>query len=140
MRRVIFQTEIIDTAGLIKDVNTEADGALVLFAGMVRNSSNLKKGNVEYIDYELYESMSVKEMNKIIDETYKRWNINSCIVCHRYGRVNLAEASILIAVTSSHRADSYNASQYIIDSIKKRVPIWKTEYFADGTNITSDRN
>jgi molybdopterin synthase catalytic subunit len=84
--------------------------------------------------------MAVKELNKIADEAASVHNLSRVIIVHRYGRVTVGESSILIVVSSPHRESSYTASRYIIDEIKKRVPIWKKEFYNDGSEWISNRN
>lgn len=114
------------------------DGSDLIFIGKVRDSSRGKK--VTHIDYEIYPEMAVKELHKIADEASITNGISRVIITHRYGRVCPGEISILILVSSPHRDASYAASRYIIDEIKKRVPVWKKEYYDDGSEWISDRS
>ena len=138
MKKILFQEEPINTNEIINETGTEADGSVITFIGMARNFSRGKE--VTHLEYEIYENMAEKEMEKIIDESIKRWKLSSCIVVHRYGRVNMKEASILISLSSPHRKESFQASQYIIDTIKERVPIWKKEFYIDGSQWISERS
>ena len=107
-------------------------GAEVIFIGKVRNHS--EKRNVLYLEYEAYESMAENLIEKLIQESQQRWQIDSARVLHRLGKVGLGEVAVLIEVHSAHRDEAYKASRFLIDAIKHNVPIWKKEYFADGTN------
>lgn len=120
-----------------RDVNP-GDGSDLVFCGRVRNNSRGK--TVKYIDYQVYPEMAVKEMDRIADEAISKWGLNRCVVVHRYGRVLPGESSIVILVSSPHRDESYTASRYIIDEIKKRVPVWKKECYEDGSEWIGDRN
>ncbi len=137
MKTILVQKEIIDLNLVLKTGTTTSDGSDLIFIGKVRDISRGK--NVTCIDYEIYNEMAVKELNKIADEASSDNEISRIIIIHRYGRVTLGEASILILVSSPHRDSSYKASRYIIDEIKKRVPIWKKEFYDDGSEWISDR-
>ncbi|HOP63062.1 MAG TPA: molybdenum cofactor biosynthesis protein MoaE [Spirochaetota bacterium] len=138
MRHIITQKEPIILDDLLSHGESQSDGADLVFIGKVRNHSRGK--TVLYIDYEIYDSMAVKELNRIVDETMEQWGLSRVLIVHRYGRVELGEPSIVIAVSSSHRDESYKSSRYIIDEIKKRVPIWKKEFYSDGSEWIGDRN
>jgi molybdopterin synthase catalytic subunit len=132
MIKIKYQTEPININSITDNIATDADGAAVIFIGAVRNYSNGK--NVLYLEYEIYNEMAEKELNKITEEAFKHWKITNCEVVHRYGKVKIGETSIVIAVASGHRDESYKASRYIIEEIKKRVPVWKKEFYSDGSN------
>ena len=107
-------------------------GAEVIFIGKVRNHSNNRK--VLYLEYEAYESMAEKMIDALIRKTKSLWHVDSIEVLHRLGRVSLGEIAVLIQVSSAHRDEAYQASRFLIEEIKHKVPIWKKEYFADGTS------
>ena len=132
MIRIKYQTEPIDVNSIVENIGSDADGAEVIFIGTVRNNSNGKE--VLYLEYEIYNEMAEKELEKIAVETFTNWKISRCEVVHRYGKVEIGETSIVIAVASGHRDESYKASRYIIEEIKKRVPVWKKEFYSDGSN------
>jgi len=138
MKLILAQKDPININNFINEGITNSDGADLIFIGRVRDSSQNKK--VLYIDYDIYSEMAIKELNKIADEAVSEHNLNRVIIIHRYGRVTAGESSILILVSSTHRDSSYSASRYIIDEIKKRVPIWKKEFYNDGSEWVSDRN
>ena len=140
MKEILLQKDLIDVSGTIKKIGTGADGALVVFVGRSRESSNYNDIRVAYLDYEVYEGMAEKELARIADEAYEQWPVNDCIIIHRFGKVEIGEAGIFIGISSAHRDDAYLASRYIIDTIKKRVPIWKTEVYSDGTKRVFDRS
>jgi len=135
---VLAQKDPININDFIHEGMNSGDGADLIFIGRVRDSSQNKK--VLHIDYDIYNEMAIKELNKIAGEAETEHNLNRVIIIHRYGRVNAGESSILIIVSSPHRDSSYTASRYIIDEIKKRVPIWKKEFYNDGSEWISDRN
>jgi molybdopterin synthase catalytic subunit len=138
MKLVLTQKEIIDLNAVLETETSYSDGSDLIFIGKVRDISRGKK--VTHIDYEIYNEMAVKELNKIADEASANHEINRIAIIHRFGRVTLGETSIMILVSSPHRDSSYQASRYIIDEIKKRVPIWKKEFYDDGSEWISDRS
>jgi molybdopterin synthase catalytic subunit len=137
MKKILLQKDPIDISKVINEVGTEEDGAVAVFIGRPRKDSNIQK--VKYIEYEVFQSMAAKEIDKIVNDTFLKWPVTHCIVIHRFGRVELQEASIIIALSSPHRKEAFNSVKYIIDTIKKTVPIWKTEYYSDGTSRVYDR-
>ena len=136
MIRIILQKEPINIAESIGDAGTNADGAVTLFIGQARDNSNNKE--VLHLEYQIYESMAKKELENIASEAVSTWQINTCIIVHRYGKIKIGEASILIAVSSPHRDNAFKSARYIIDTIKKKVPIWKKEFYADGSKWISE--
>ncbi len=132
MREIAFQKEKIDVEKAVSRCGSGADGAVVSFVGRVRNSSEGK--DVVRLEYDLYDDMAVSEMEKIVSEANDRWEISDCTVIHRYGRIDVGEVSILIVVSSPHRDAAFQAVRYIIDTVKKKVPIWKKEFYSDGSS------
>lgn len=127
----------IDVQKVIGTVSSLGAGAVNVFIGTVRNSAHGK--NVVWLEYEAYESMAVAEIRKIIDEASHRWPLLGWAVSHRIGTLKPGEVSVAIAVSSPHRRDSFEACQFIIDTLKERVPIWKKEVFEDGEEWVSAR-
>lgn len=138
MKLVLTRKESIDINSILENGLSTGDGSDLIFTGRVRDRSRGK--NVLHIDYEIYNEMALKELNKIADEALSDHGLSRVIIVHRYGRVNIGEISIIILVSSPHRDSSYNGSRYIIDEIKKRVPIWKKEFYDDGSEWITDRN
>ena len=110
-------------------------GAVLIFYGDIRNHSDGK--DVKALEYEAHDSMALKQMNEIADAAQQRWPLHHVEIIHRLGRMEVMECSIAIAVSTSHRADAYEASRFIIDTIKRAVPIWKKEHFPDGNSAWS---
>ena len=106
------------------------DGAIVIFDGIVRNHSRNRR--TLYLIYEAYEEMAFKQLRSLANEALGRFAIRNLAIVHRVGRIEIGESSVLIAVYSAHRAPAYEASRFLIDTLKKTVPIWKKEYFEDG--------
>lgn len=120
----------LDERELMQAVSSNAAGAIALFAGVVRNE-NVGR-TVEYLVYDAYPPMAERKMSEIADEVRARWPINGIAMAHRTGRLEIGEASVLIAVSSPHRADAIEACHYAIDRLKATVPIWKKEVFEGG--------
>ena len=106
-------------------------GAVLLFCGDIRNHSEGQP--VTELEYEAHESMALRQIDHITEEASRRWPLHHVEVIHRFGRMKIMDCSIVIAVSTSHRADAYEASRFIIDTIKRSVPIWKREHFQDGS-------
>ncbi len=106
------------------------DGAVGVFDGIVRNNT---RGRLTlHLDYEAYEEMALKQMRELAAEARRRFNVRHIAIVHRLGRLAVGETSVLIVVASAHRAQAYDASRFLIDTLKKTVPIWKKETFVDG--------
>jgi MoaE-MoaD fusion protein len=120
----------IDFDELVRFVRAEEDGAIVTFDGFVRNESHGRA--TEYLEYEAYESMAVAKMQEIAAYLHEKFAIHRVAIVHRVGKLEIGETSVFIAVSAPHRAAAFDACRYAIDTLKKSVPIWKKEYFADG--------
>jgi molybdopterin synthase catalytic subunit len=106
------------------------DGAVVVFDGIVRN--NTRGRRTLYLDYEAYEEMAAKQMKELALEAVSRFGVRGVTMVHRLGRLEVGETSVLIVVASAHRGAAFEACRWLIDTLKKTVPIWKKETFADG--------
>jgi molybdopterin synthase catalytic subunit/molybdopterin converting factor small subunit len=120
----------IDTQGVLARIKRGEDGAAVVFEGVVRNSTRGRR--TLYLDYEAYEEMAHKEMNSLAERALKEFQIRDVCLVHRLGRLEIGETSVLIVVASAHRAAAFDACRWLIDTLKRTVPIWKKEYFEDG--------
>jgi len=107
-----------------------ANGALCLFVGVVRNENGGRA--VTHLEYEAYEEMAVREMEAIEAETRRRWPVTDVRIVHRLGRIEIGEASVAVVVASPHRGEAFEACRFAIDTLKRTVPIWKKEFYADG--------
>jgi molybdopterin synthase catalytic subunit len=132
MISIILQQEQIDEARIIREAGTDSDGAVVSFTGRVRTPSRGK--TVLSMDYEVYGEMARKQLQKIAEEACARWPLSHCTIVHRYGSVAIGEASIVIVASSPHRQEAFQAVQFIIDTVKEEVPIWKKEFYSDGSS------
>jgi len=120
----------ICAAEIIAALKAPADGAVVVFDGIVRNESGGRE--TLYLEYEAYESMALKKMRAIGEQTRKQFSVHRIAIVHRLGRLDIGETSVLIAVSSAHRAAAFDACHFAIDTLKHTVPIWKKEFFRDG--------
>jgi molybdopterin synthase catalytic subunit len=109
---------------------TGTDGAVTSFVGLVRQDNLGRK--VAFLDYEAYEPLAVRGLERILDEVRANWPNARLGVHHRIGRLALGEASIVIVAASPHRADAFSACRYTIERVKQIVPIWKHEHFEGG--------
>jgi molybdopterin synthase catalytic subunit len=122
--------EPIDADAVVRRLQRPADGAVVLFAGVVRDNSRGRR--TLYLEYEAYEAMALQQMESLAAEARARFGVRGAAIVHRLGRLDIGETSVLIAVASAHRGEAFDACRWIIDTLKKTVPIWKKEYFEDG--------
>ena len=120
----------IQTDRVLASVHSEEAGASVLFVGSTRRYTGDKE--TLKLDYECYEQMAIKKMQQLRDQALAKWPIVECSIVHRIGPVELGEASIAVAVSTPHREASFDAAQWLVDTLKKQVPIWKQEFWADG--------
>ena len=123
-----------------KYINSEfgtTDGSEVIFLGITRDN-NFDR-SVEKLFYESYKDMAVKEVEKIIYKIFENWEISYINIVHRLGVVLPSELSMILSVKSKHRKESFEASQFFVDELKKTVPIWKKEFFEDGTVWINDK-
>ena|SRR5437867_3236306 len=115
---------------LAKQLSQPEDGAVVIFAGIVRNNSQGRK--TLYLEYEGYEPMALRKMREIGETLKQKWAVNRVGIVHRLGRLEIGETSVGIVITSAHRRIAFEACHFAIDTLKKIVPIWKKEFFEDG--------
>ena len=127
----------IDIQRVINTASSLGAGAVNVFVGTVRNNAHGK--NVLWLEYEAYESMAVSEIRKIIDEASHRWPLLGWAVSHRVGTLKPGEVSVVVAVSSPHRQQAFEACQFIIDTLKEKAPIFKKEIFEDGEEWVSAR-
>ncbi|HPH89944.1 MAG TPA: molybdenum cofactor biosynthesis protein MoaE [Ferruginibacter sp.] len=121
----------IDTPALFSGAHHPKAGAVVLFSGETRDSSHGKE--VIYLDYEAQENIAEKMIADILQQAKERWQLTIALAVHRTGKVAVSESAVVVITASAHRSEAYAANRYIIDRIKHEVPIWKCEYFSDGS-------
>jgi molybdopterin synthase catalytic subunit len=122
--------EPIDGQAITAKLKQASDGAAVIFDGIVRD--NTRGRRTLYLDYEAYETMALKQMESLATEARTRFGVRAVSIIHRLGPLEIGETSVLIVVASAHRGAAFEACRWIIDTLKKTVPIWKKEYFEDG--------
>ncbi len=121
----------LDPTRLLAEVSAPANGAAILFVGTVRDVNEGRA--VTGIDYSAYAAMARRELDAILAETATRFGTDHLVVEHRLGTLDVGEASVAIAVAHPRRGAAYDASRFIIEELKRRVPIWKREHYVDGT-------
>ena len=132
----IFLSESpLNTAACIEKVMQDDCGGMNVFIGTVRNSTQTK--TVIQLEFEAYHSMAVSEMKKIAGDVLQRWPAKKILIHHRTGILKVGEIPVIIAVAAAHRDAAFEACRYIIDTLKKTVPIWKKEVFEDGETWVS---
>lgn len=120
----------LDVVGVLSRVGTEGDGAVVLFLGNVRNHHEGR--SVEGILYEGYEPMAEDLLGVIAREAVERFGVTRIAVEHRLGGLEVGETSVALAVSSPHRAEGFEAAQWLMEELKRRIPVWKKERFTEG--------
>ena len=120
----------LDVGALFGEVAHHRNGATVVFVGTVRDENEGQP--VSGLDYSAYTGMAERELTSIASEASERWGTPDIAVEHRIGALGLGEASVVIAVAHPHRGEAYDASRFIIEELKKRLPIWKKERYLDG--------
>lgn len=122
----------INLLNLLERVRSDADGAVLLFCGVVRNHDRGRA--VVGLTYESYQEMAVEKLRKICEEVSSQFEVGDIAVTHRVGELGIGEASVGIAVAAPHRDAAYKASREVIERLKREVPIWKREHYADGAD------
>jgi molybdopterin converting factor subunit 1 len=127
---VRLQRQRIVPHDVVPALERPEDGAIVIFDGVVRNHSRGRR--TLYLEYESYEEMALKQLRELATQATEQFAVRNVALVHRLGRIEIGESSVLIAVFSAHRAAAFNACRWLIDTLKRTVPIWKKEFFEDG--------
>jgi molybdopterin synthase catalytic subunit len=136
LRNVIEITaQPIDIQKITEAATHKNAGAVNVFIGTVRNQTAGKA--VVKLEYEAYEPMAISEIQKVIDAAREKWPVTGWAISHRVGTLVPGEVAVVVAISTPHRRDSFEACQFIIDTLKKTVPIWKKEFFQDGDQWVS---
>jgi len=122
--------EKIDSHAVVETIKRPEDGAVAVFEGIVRNHSRNRR--TLYLDYEAYEPMALKKLEGLAEQARAQFAVREVAIMHRLGRLEIGETSVLIVVASAHRGAAFDACRWMIDTLKKTVPIWKKEHFEDG--------
>ena len=128
--RVEILNDVLPTAEVMEQIKAGADGAVCSFDGIVRNNSRGRQ--TLHLEYEAYREMALAQMQGLAAEAVTRFAVREVALLHRLGRLVVGETSVLVVVASAHRGQAFEACRWLIDTLKKQVPIWKKETFVDG--------
>lgn len=128
----VVSPDVIDPLSVLERVGDSADGATLLFLGVVRDHAEGRA--VSGMRYDAYVEMAEPVLAEIAAEASRRLGTDRVAVVHRIGALDIGDVSVAIAVSSPHRAEAFDASRYVIEEIKKRLPVWKKEHFSDGSS------
>ena len=133
-------SDSIETSAVPSFISDPRAGGISIFLGTTRAETRPDGVELVALDYEAYEAMALEQMTKLVADARARWPIIKCALLHRVGRVPLAEASVIIAVSCPHRGQAFEACRFLIDEVKKSVTIWKKEVWADERSNWSERS
>jgi molybdopterin synthase catalytic subunit len=136
--RIDIIAQPLEVGPIVAFVSVPAAGGIDVFLGTTRAEKHAGGRELIALDYEAYEPMAMKQLQDLAAEARRRWPIVRLAIVHRTGRVALAEPSVVIAVSTPHRADAFAACRWIIDTLKKDVAIWKKEVWSDGSGTWVD--
>jgi molybdopterin synthase catalytic subunit len=128
--RIEITDDVIPAEEIVLESKAGADGAVCVFDGIVRDNTRGRK--TLYLDYEAYREMALEKMRALAEESLEKFGVRDVALVHRLGRLYVGETSVLIVVASAHRGAAFDACRWLIDTLKKTVPIWKKEQFEDG--------
>ena len=134
---IALREEPLDAATIGNQIRTDGDGALITFEGVVREGSRGK--TVKGLVYEAYGTMALRQMERLAEEARGRWPISDVAIVHRLGHLKVGEVSVVIAIAAAHRGEAFDACEWVIDELKRTVPIWKKEIYTDGEAWIDDR-
>jgi molybdopterin synthase catalytic subunit len=134
MNRITEQP--LDLNILLSETENDQSGAMVAFAGTVRNHHEGK--GVSGMSYSAYGPLAEKVLEELERETLEEFPIQACRIVHRIGELGIGEASVLVVVRSAHRGDAFDAARYAIDTLKVRLPVWKHDFYTDGSKAYQD--
>ncbi|MCH2114281.1 MAG: molybdenum cofactor biosynthesis protein MoaE [Pirellulales bacterium] len=123
--------DLVDASALVERATSPRVGAVLMFLGVTRQFDEDRE--TASLQYEAYEKMALAELARLESEARRTWPISECLIVHRLGLVPLGEASVAVVTASPHRSEAFAAGQWLIDTLKERVPIWKQEHWVDGT-------
>jgi molybdopterin synthase catalytic subunit len=134
---IALTEEPIDPAGVASGVRTDQDGAVVTFVGVVREQARGR--TVKALVYEAYGGMARRQLERLAEEARRRWTIGEVAIVHRTGTLAVGDVSVVITVAAPHRGHGFDACEWLIDELKRTVPIWKKEIYTDGEAWIDDR-
>ena len=135
---IVLSESPLDPAAALAAVQDPAAGGIDLFLGTARQEHHPQLGELQALDYAAYPEMALREMRRLAAEARTRWPICRCAILHRTGRCAVGQASVIIAVSTPHRADAFAACRFLIDQLKSTVPIWKKEIYVGGAAWQND--
>ena len=127
---IVITHDELDTGQVVSEVGDPGAGATVTFVGTTRDNTAGRR--VLFLEYEAYRPMADDQLARVADEMRDRWDLTGVAIHHRLGKLEIGEASLVVAVSSAHRKEAFEACHYSIDRIKQIVPIWKKEFFEGG--------
>lgn len=133
MKRIVEITDNLDCSQAYKELSHPESGGTCVFIGSVRNNTQQK--SVDALFFEAYEAMAISQMNEIADEAAKKWKLNSVVLKHALGNKQVEEPVVLVGASSAHRDACFEACRFLIDTLKKKVPIWKKEFFDNSDEV-----
>jgi molybdopterin synthase catalytic subunit len=128
--RIEITDAVIPAAEIVAEIKAGPDGAVCVFDGIVRDNSRGRR--TLYLDYEAYREMALEQMRGLAAEALTKFGVRDVALVHRLGRLQVGETSVLVVVASAHRGAAFEACRWLIDTLKRTVPIWKKEQFVDG--------
>jgi molybdopterin synthase catalytic subunit len=128
----LLTSDPIDLPELITHAHHPKAGGIVLFSGEVRNHNAGKE--VLYLEYEAFVPLAEKTIKEIVTAAKEKWDLHFACCVHRIGKLEIGESAVVVITSHSHRGESYEANKYIIDRVKHEAPIWKNEFYTDGTS------
>ncbi|MCJ7466762.1 MAG: molybdenum cofactor biosynthesis protein MoaE [Maribacter sp.] len=132
MKKIIIEiVDTIDTSRVYSELSHAQSGGICVFIGSVREFTN--KEAVVALEFETYKTMALKEMRKIADEAFSKWDLNKLVLRHATGIKKVEEPVVIVGASSAHRSECFEACRFLIDTLKDRVPIWKKEIFRNKT-------
>ncbi len=133
VKQKLVVTEAIDVCALLQQAHHPKAGGIVLFSGEVRNHH--AKKNVTHLEYEAFVPMAEKMIAEIVQAAIEKWGLHHAVCVHRIGKLDICESAVVVVTSHAHRKEAYAANQYIIDRVKHEAPIWKREFYKDGTSF-----
>jgi molybdopterin synthase catalytic subunit len=134
---VAIREDSLDAAAIASRLRSNLDGALVTFDGIVRSKARGKE--VRALVYEAYGSMAQRQMEQLAEQAMRRWPLSDVAIVHRVGTLRVGETSVVISVAAGHRGEAFDACEWLIDELKRTVPIWKKEIYTEGEAWIDDR-
>lgn len=127
---ITLTQQVIDFSSLTESVRSHDAGAVVLFLGTVREFTGT--AHTAWLEYEAFPDMAIAAMQRLESDAKKKFDVVEIAISHRYGRLELGDIAVAVAVSSPHRAQAFEAGRWLIDTLKECVPIWKKEHYTDG--------